>query len=464
MDMYFQLKKNNTTVKQEIIAGLTTFSTMAYIIVVSPTLLSQAGMDFQAVTIATCLAAFIGCMLSGFLSNYPFAQAPGIGLSAFFVYGIVLGGGYSWQGALAIVFLSGLAFILLTVTGLRASILKAIPLNVRQAIPVGIGLFIALIGLNNSGVVDVNQGPIIDILTANSQTGTADLVEQVLKAPPQILEFGNFADSEVYLTFLGLALIVAFSVWNVTGAILLGIVLVSIVSFIIGGTSLPDDLLQTSFDIAPIFLQLDFNVFGGNEESAIGVILDVFFIVLAFTMVDLLDTVGTLYGTADKGGFLDENGELPRIKGALMADAVATTAGALLGTSTTTTYIESGSGIASGGKTGLTAVVVGLLFLLIIPFSSLVALIPTAATSAALVMVGVLMIGAVTKIDFSDLETAVPAFLVIALMPFSYSIANGIGMGIIAYVFIKVIKRDFSTIHPLAAIIAGLFILRYFVI
>jgi AGZA family xanthine/uracil permease-like MFS transporter len=464
MDMYFQLKKNNTTVKQEIIAGLTTFSTMAYIIVVSPTLLSQAGMDFQAVAIATCLAAFIGCMLSGFLSNYPFAQAPGIGLSAFFVYGIVLGGGYSWQGALAIVFLSGLVFILLTVTGLRASILRAIPLNVRQAIPAGIGLFIALIGLNNSGVIDVNQGPIIDILAAHSQIETTALVEQVLKAPPQILEFGNFTDSEVYLTFLGLALIVVFSVWNVTGAILLGIVLVSIVSFIIGGTSLPDDLLQTNFDITPVFLQLDFGVFGGNEESTIGVLLDVFFIVLAFTMVDLLDTVGTLYGTADKGGFLDENGELPRVKGALMADAVATTAGALLGTSTTTTYIESGSGIASGGKTGLTAVIVGLLFLLIIPFSSLVALIPTAATSAALVMVGVLMIGSVTKIDFSDLETAVPAFLVIALMPFSYSIANGIGMGIIAYVFIKIVKRDFSAIHPLAAIIAGLFILRYFVI
>jgi AGZA family xanthine/uracil permease-like MFS transporter len=209
MKNYFQLSENGTTLGREITAGLTTFSTMAYIIIVSPSLLSQAGMDFQAVTIATCLAAFIGCLLCGLLSKYPFAQAPGIGLSAFFVYGVVLGGGYTWQGALAIVCISGVIFIVLTATGLRAAILNAIPMSVRQAIPVGIGLFITLIGLNNAGVIDVNQGPIIDIIISSGDIGQSDLIGRIANAPPQILEFGNFSKPEIYLTLLGLALMIA---------------------------------------------------------------------------------------------------------------------------------------------------------------------------------------------------------------------------------------------------------------
>ncbi len=464
MRNFFDLDGNQTTVSRELIAGLTTFSTMAYIVIVSPTLLAQTGMDFQAVTIATCIAAAIGCLLSALLANYPFAQAPGIGLSAFFVYGVVLQGGYTWQGGLAIVFISGLIFILLTATGARAAILDAIPPGVRHAIPAGIGLFIALIGLNNAGVVDVNQGPVLDIVVANEGAGTGALIGEILGAPPQILEFGSFSDPSVYLTLLGLAIMLVLSVWRVGGAILAGIIAVTIISLLMGHTAFPGQISTASYDLSATFLQLDFNDIWGVGGFGAGALIDVLFIILAFTMVDLLDTVGTLYGTADKGGFLTKDGKLPRVNRALMADAVATTAGALLGTSTTTTYIESGSGIAAGGKTGLTALVVGLLFLACIFLSPLVGLIPVSATSAALVMVGILMIGSVSKIDFTELEVTVPAFMVIVLMPFTYSIANGIGVGIIAYVLIKITKGEARALHPVTALIAALFVARYTVL
>lgn len=461
---YFGLAENNTTIGQEVMAGLTTFSTMAYIVIVSPSLLSQTGMDFQAVTIATCIAAALGCLLTGLLANYPFAQAPGIGLSAFFVYGVVLQGGYTWQGALAIVFLSGLIFIALTATGARAAILDAIPPGVKQAIPAGIGLFIALIGLNNAGVIDVNQGPVLDILAGNAGADTSTLIGKVLAAPPQILEFGDFTNPSIYLTLLGLAVMLWLTVRGVGGAILVGIAVVTGISLMIGNTQLPNSFASPSLDLSATFLALDFSAIWGVGGFGVGALLDVFFIILAFTMVDLLDTVGTLYGTADKGGFLDENGKLPRANKALMADAVATTAGALLGTSTTTTYLESGSGIAAGGKTGLTALVVAALFTLCIFLAPLVTLIPVSATSAALVMVGILMIGSVSKIDFSEMEVTVPAFMVIALIPFSYSIANGIGVGIISYVLIKASKGELRSVHPVTAGIALLFVARYIVL
>lgn len=461
---FFKLAENGTTPGQELVAGLTTFSTMAYIVIVSPSLLSQTGMDFQAVAIATCIAAALGCLLSGLLANYPFAQAPGIGLSAFFVYTVVLQAGYAWQGALAIVFISGLVFIVLTATGARAAILDAIPTGVRHAIPAGIGLFIALIGLNNAGVIDINQGPIIDIILANPDADSDSMIGAVLAAPPQILQFGAFSEPAVYLTFVGLAVMILLSQWRIGGAILIGIVLVTLLSLLLGVTPMPAQVFASSFDIGPTFLQLDFGALWGPAGFGFGTLADVLFIVLAFTMVDLMDTVGTLYGTADKGGFLGKDGKLPRVNRALMADAVATTTGALLGTSTTTTYIESGSGIAAGGKTGLTAVVVAVLFLLSILLTPLVAVIPVSATSAALVMVGILMLGSVRKIDFSELEGAVPAFMVIVLMPFTYSIANGIGVGIIAYVMIKAAKGEARMLHPVAALIAGLFIVRYVIL
>ncbi len=464
MRSFFKLEDNNTTISRELIAGLTTFSTMAYIVIVSPALLSKTGMDFQAVAIATCIAAAIGCLLSGFLANYPFAQAPGIGLSAFFVYTVVLQAGYSWQGALAVVFVSGVIFILLTATGARAAILQAIPPGVRNAIPAGIGLFIALIGLNNAGVVDINQGPIIDILLANAGNKPDALIGDVLAAPPQILQFGDFSNPTIFLTLIGLAIMLVLSQWRVGGAILIGIAATAILSLLLGETTVPDTVFASSFDISATFLQLDFGAIWGPAGFGAGAVFDVLFIILAFTMVDLLDTVGTLYGTADKGGFLDKDGNLPRVNRALMADAVATTAGSLLGTSTTTTYIESGSGIAAGGKTGLTAVVVATLFLISILVTPLLAIIPVSATSAALVMVGILMIGSVSKIEFGDLEVTVPAFMVIVLMPFTYSIANGIGVGIISYVLIKLVKGEARLLHPLAVLIAVLFIVRYVVL
>lgn len=464
MNSFFRLAENNTTIGREVVAGLTTFSTMAYIVAVSPGLLSQAGMDFQSVAIATCLAAAIGCLITGLVANYPFAQAPGIGLSAFFVYTVVLQAGYAWQGALAIVFLSGLIFIALTATGARAAILDSIPDGVRHAIPAGIGLFIALIGLNNAGVVDINQGPIIDILLANADKQPPELIGVVNEAPTQVLQFGDFSDPTVFLTIFGVVLMVLLTEWGIAGAILAGIAVVTAVSFIIGVSTWPEEVVATSFDISATFLQLDFNALWGSGGFGTAAVLDVLFIVIAFTMVDLLDTVGTLYGTADKGGFLDKDGKLPRVNKALMADAVATTTGALLGTSTTTTYLESGSGIAAGGKTGLTAVVVAILFLLSMLFTPLVAVIPTAATSAALVMVGILMIGSVRRIEFGELEVTVPAFMVIVLMPFTYSIANGIGVGIITYVLIKLAKGEANKVHPVAGLIAILFVARYSVL
>lgn len=464
MNSFFRLAENKTTIGREVIAGLTTFSTMAYIVAVSPGLLSQAGMDFQAVAIATCLAAAIGCLITGLIANYPFAQAPGIGLSAFFVYTVVLQAGYAWQGALAIVFLSGLIFIALTATGARAAILDAIPDGVRHAIPAGIGLFIALIGLNNAGVVDINQGPIIDILLANADKQPPELIGAVNSAPTQVLQFGDFSDPAVILTLFGVVLMVLLTEWGIAGAILAGIGVVTAISFILGVSSWPEELMATSFDISATFMQMDFNAIWGSEGFSAASLLDVLFIVIAFTMVDLLDTVGTLYGTADKGGFLDKDGKLPRVNKALMADAVATTTGAMLGTSTTTTYLESGSGIAAGGKTGLTAVVVAILFLLSMLFTPLVAVIPTSATSAALVMVGILMIGSVKRIEFGELEVTVPAFMVIMLMPFTYSIANGIGVGIITYVLIKLAKGEARKVHPVAGLIAVLFVARYSVL
>lgn len=464
MSDFFRLAENKTTMGREVLAGFTTFSTMAYIVIVSPSLLSQAGMDFQAVAMATCLAAAIGCLITGLLANYPFAQAPGIGLSAFFVYTVVLQSGYPWQGALAIVFLSGIIFILLTATGARAAILDAIPDGVRHAIPAGIGLFIALIGLNNAGVVDINQGPIIDILLANADKAPPELIGAVQASPTQILEFGDFSSPTVVLTIFGVLLMVLLAEWGIAGSILAGIAVVTAISFIVGATVWPEQVVATSFDMSATFLKLDFGAIWGEGGFGAAALLDVLFIVLAFTMVDLLDTVGTLYGTADKGGFLDKEGKLPRVNKALMADAVATTTGALLGTSTTTTYLESGSGIAAGGKTGLTAVVVGGLFLLSMLFTPLVAVIPTAATSAALVMVGILMIGSVKRIEFGELEVTVPAFMVIVLMPFTYSIANGIGVGIITYVLIKLAKGEARNVHPVAGLIAVLFIARYSVL
>jgi AGZA family xanthine/uracil permease-like MFS transporter len=419
-------------------------------------------MDFQSVMIATCLAAATGSLLSGLLSNYPFAQAPGMGLNAFFVYTVVFQSGYSWQGALAIVFVSGLVFILLTATGLRATIAHALPACILHAIPAGIGLFITLIGLNNAQIIDINQGPIIDIILSDELSSREALVERVQQAPPQILQFGDLNSPAVLLAVGGFILMALLMIRGVGGAILISIVTVALASLLLGVSQVPDQLFSFSLDLSPTFLQLDFSeLFGDSSASVFSRIMDILVIIVAFTMVDLFDTLGTLYGTAEKGGFLDKAGKLPRMNRALMADAVATTLGSLLGTSTTTTYIESGTGIAAGGRTGLTAVVVAMLFLLCVFLSPLAALIPAAATSPALIMVGVLMLGSVKKIDFDRLDEAVPAFLVIVLMPFTYSIANGIGGGLVVYTIIKAVKGEFKSLNPVIVIISLLFIFKF---
>ncbi|MEM9325036.1 MAG: NCS2 family permease [Bacteroidota bacterium] len=461
MNDFFQLKTNGTTVRQEVIAGLTTFTTIAYIIFVNPAVLSKTGMDFQSVLVATCLASAIGCLLSGLLANYPFALAPGMGLNAFFVYTVVFQAGYSWQSALGIVFISGLLFILLTVTGLRSSILEAFPAAILKAIPAGIGLFIAVIGLNTAGIIDINQGPIIDILLADPAIGGQEAIDKVLQAPPQIIQFGDLSSPTVYLAIAGFVLMTALVVLKIKGAILISIVAITLVSVFIGVNDAPSSLASFQISLAPTFLQMDFGAFLPAGGSLFKVFLEFFTLLIAFTMVDLFDTLGTLYGTAEKGGFLTSDGKLPRVKRAMLADAVATTSGAVLGTSTTTTYIESGSGIAAGGRTGLTSVVVAMLFLVSIFFAPLASMIPTSATAPALIMVGVFMLGAIKKIDLEDMREAIPAFLTIVLIPLTYSIANGIGAGIIFYVFIQSITGGAKDIKPILWIVAILFIVKF---
>lgn len=463
LDTIFSIQKSGSSVKTEVVAGLTTFSTLSYVVFVVPSLLAKTGMDYQSVLIASCLAAAIGTLLSGFLANYPFAQAPGMGLSAYFVYSVVLQSGYSWQGALFLVFCSGIIFIFLTVTGVRTKLVEALPPAIMQAIPVGIGLFITLIGVNNVGLIDVNQGPIIDILLSNSESQPSALIGEVLNAPPQIVQLGNLSNPNVLLAVLGLAIMGILVLKKVPGAILIGIVSITIIHLLLGLGSLPESIFTSSLDLTPTFCQLSPSDFFAGDGSLLSELLNFITIVIAFTLVDLFDTLGTLYGTADKGGFLDKNGKLPRINKALMADALATTFGALFGTSTTTTYIESGSGIAAGGKTGLTSVVVAFLFLLFIFISPLASIIPTSATAPALIMVGVFMMGSVAKIDFEKWHVALPSFLTIIMIPFTYSIADGIGIGIIFHIILSVFSGEGKKIQPLIYVIALLFILKFII-
>lgn len=440
---------------------------MAYIIFVNPAILAKAGMDYQAVLLATCLSAGVGTLLMGLLANYPFAQAPGMGLNAFFTFTVVLSMGYTWQQGLAAVFLSGILFIILTVTGLRSAIVEAIPLTIRLAIPAGIGLFIAFIGLNNAGLVRFNQGPILDIIFGTAAFDKGAMAQQVLNAPPQVLETGNFADPAVQLAIIGLAITAILLIRNTKGALFIGIVATTLIGLLMGVTQLPDRYFLDFSASHTAFFQLDFaGLFArnGDVDSWIGVLTVIFSVVISFTLVDLFDTVGTLIGTASKGGFLDKDGRLPRMNRALLADAIATSLGALLGTSTVTTYIESGAGIMVGGRTGLTAVVVALLFFLAILVAPLAGIVPAAATAPALIMVGVMMLGSLRNIDFDNLEEAIPAFMIVALMPFTYSIANGIAGGLIFYTLIKMGKGKFKEVHPVVYLFSALFLIRFWAV
>jgi len=453
LDKLFHLKENNTNVKTEILAGVTTFMTMAYILAVNPNILSETGMDRGAVFTATAIAAFVGTMLMALFANYPFVLAPGMGLNAYFAYTVVMNMGFSWQVALAAVFVEGIIFILLSLTNVREAIFNAIPMNLKHAVSVGIGLYIAFIGLQNAKIV-VDSSTLVTVFSFKGS-----------------LQNGTFTTEgiTVLLGLLGILITAVLMVKKVRGNILLGILitwglgvicqltglyrpdatagLYSLIPDFSGGISIPS--------LSPIFGKLDFS----------GVFtLDFVIVIFAFLFVDLFDTLGTLMGVATQANMLDENGKLPKIKGALMADSVATTVGSVLGTSTVTTFVESASGVAEGGKTGLTAVTSAILFAVSLILSPIFLAIPAFATAPALVMVGFLMITSITKIDFSDYTEAIPAFIAIMAMPFMYSVSEGIALGFISYVVINLVAGNHKKISPLMYVLAILFVAKYIVI
>lgn len=452
LEKIFHLKENKTDVKTEVIAGITTFMTMAYILAVNPSVLSACGMDSGAVFTATALAALIATLLMAAFSNYPFVLAPGMGLNAYFSYTVVLQMGYSWQTALAAVFIEGIVFILLSLTNVREAIFNAIPMNLKHAVSVGIGLFIAFIGLQNAHIV-VDSATLVGVYSFKSS------VENGLF---------NSEGITVVLALVGILVTGILVVKGVKGNILWGILItwglgilcqllgIYQVNHEIGMYSLLPDFSNgiSVPSLAPTLMQMDFS----------GILsLDFFVVMFAFLFVDLFDTLGTLIGVASKADMLDKDGKLPRIRGALLSDAIGTSVGAMLGTSTTTTFVESASGVAEGGRTGLTAVVAAILFGLSLFLSPIFLAIPSFATAPALVVVGFLMLISITKINFDDFTEAIPAYVAIIAMPFMYSISEGIAMGVISYVVINVVtgKMKEKKISPLMYVLAVLFIGKY---
>lgn len=426
MEKMFKLKEHNTTVKTEILAGLTTFLTMAYILIVNPLILQDAGMDFGAVFTATTLSAAIATLVMAFAANLPFALAPGMGLNAFFAYAVVLGMGYSWQFALTAVFLEGIIFIILTIFNIREAIVKSIPANIKKAISVGIGLFIAFIGLQNAGII----------------IGGATLVEM-----------GEITSGTALLALIGLIVTGVLLAFKIRGALLIGIIATTLIGIPFGATSAPQgSWLPPS--LAPVFFKFDFSqVFT----------LDMLIVLFTFLFVDMFDTVGTLIGVSTKAGLIDKEGNIPNVKQALLADAIGTTVGAMLGTSTVTTYVESSAGVAEGGKTGLTALSTAVLFLIALFLSPLFLAVPGAATAPALILVGLFMITPVKDIDFSDYTESIPAFLTLIVMPLSYSIANGIMVGMLSWIFLKILTGKVKAINIMTIIVGILFLLKLIV-
>jgi adenine/guanine/hypoxanthine permease len=437
----FKLKDNKTTVKTEILAGATTFMTMAYILIVNPNILSDAGMDIGAVFTATALVSALATFTMAFLTNYPIALAPGMGLNAFFAYTVVSGMGYSWQIALACVFIEGLIFIALTLFKFRETLVNCIPMNLKYGITVGIGIFIAFIGLQNAGII--------------------------VKDPDTILKMGDLKTAKTALACFGIIITACLYHFKIKGALLLGILAaygmgiifqvsgIYAVSPDAGMYSLiPDTIISPPPSLSPLLLKFDL-------AGAFTLGSDLLIILFAFLFMDLFDTVGTLIGVAGKAGLLDKDGNLPKAKKALMADAVGTTAGAALGTSTVTSYIESSAGIAEGGRTGLVSVTVGILFLAALVFSPVLTAIPGFATAPALIMVGLFMASSVTKIDLqNDYTEALPAFLAVIIMPLAYSIADGIMFGILSWFFLKIITGKANQLHPVIYFLSAFFILH----
>ena len=429
LEKLFGFDSTKTTIRTEIVAGITTFLTMSYILAVNPTMFGELdGMPVGSVFTSTALAAIVGCLAMAFVGKLPFGLAPGMGLNAFFVYSVCMGMGYSWQFALTAVLIEGLIFIVLTLTNLREAIVNAIPMSLRNAIGAGIGLFIAFIGLKSAGVVVADGATLVAL--------------------------GDVTSGSALLAFIGLVITGFMYSRNVPGAILLGIIITMVIGIPLGVTEFKG-IVSVPESIAPIFCQFEFDkIFS----------VDMLVVVFTFFFIDMFDTVGTLVGVCTKAKMMDENGNIYRVKQAFMADSIATTAGALLGTSTTTTYVESAAGVAQGGRSGLTALVVGGCFVIAMFFSPLFLSIPSAATAPALIIVGLLMAEQIKNVDFDDFSESIPAFVCMLMMPLTYSISNGILIGMITYVLMNMICGKFKKLSPAMYVLAILFILKYILI
>lgn len=427
-EKFFNLKANNTNVRTEIIAGITTFMTMAYILAVNPDILSAAGMDKSAVFSATTLSAIVGTLVMALWAKLPFALAPGMGLNAFFAFTVVLGMGYSWQFALTAVFLEGIIFLILTAFNVRELIVNAIPMNLKHAISAGIGLFIAFIGMQNTGLIASNDATLVTL--------------------------GDMSSHSVWITLFGLVLIGVLLALKVRGALLIGIFAATVVGIPFGVTHLPDgSWLTLPPSIEPIAMKFEFSsVFT----------IDMLIVLFTFLFVDMFDTVGTLIGVSSKANMIKKDGSLPRAKQALFADAIGTTVGSMLGTSTVTTYVESASGVAEGGRTGLTSLSTAGMFLLALFLSPIFLMVPAAATAPALILVGSFMLTPVLKINFDDYTESIPAFLTIIMMPLAYSIAEGIVFGMLSFVALKLLSGKTKDLSWIMYILTVLFLLKFF--
>ncbi|WP_260332811.1 NCS2 family permease [Clostridium chauvoei] len=428
LDNYFHLGKNNTNVKTEMIAGITTFMTMAYILIVNPSILAAAGMDSGAVFTATSVSAVISTLIMGLYAKLPFAQAPGMGLNAFFAFTVVLGMGYSFEFALTAVFLEGLIFIILTVFNVREAVVDSIPSNIKKAISVGIGLFIALIGLEGAGVVIKGEGTLVAL--------------------------GDITKGSALLAIIGIVITAILIARNVKGALFLGMIITAIIGVPMGITPIPTNILSTPPSLSPVFMKFEWhNIFS----------LDMVVVLFTLLFMDMFDNIGTLVGVATKAKMLDENGKVPNIKKALFADAIGTTLGACLGTSTVSTFVESASGVAEGGRTGLTAVSTAIMFAFALFFAPLFGVITPAVTCSALVLVGLFMLEPILEIDLKDWTEAIPAFLTIIMMPLAYSISDGIVFGVISYIIIKLFTGRRKEISMTTVIVGIIFILKFII-
>lgn len=433
LDGYFKLSENGTTIKKELVAGIITFLTMSYALIVNPSILSETGMDREALFTGTTLAIIFATLLMGILAKLPIAQGPGMGLNSFFAFSVVLGLGYSWQFALTAVFIEGLIFIILTFLNVREMIVKSIPRVLKEAIPVGIGLFITLIGIKGANII--------------------------VSDPNTFLALGDFKQHSVWIAFAGLLVTAVLHSRNINGSILAGIVVSTLFSYLLGDIQLPGSLVSMPPSIEPIFGKAVEPMFSSEGWDKIFSV-DMLIVVFTFLFVNLFDTIGTLIGVVSKLGFTDEEGNFPQMKKALLSDALGTTVGAILGTSTITSYVESASGVASGGRTGLTAVSTALMFFLSLFLAPIFLLVPAAATAPALIIVGLFMISSVVKINFNDITEGLPAFLTIIFMPFTFSIAEGIVFGMLSFTLLKVLGGRRKEVTPTVYIVSLLFLVK----